>query len=59
MRPTVEPNPVALGLQTAGLTAVLFLFGWIFFYAVMSGEQEIVAVSPGVADAIQNLSAMP
>lgn len=59
MRPIVEPTAIALGLQTAGLTTVLFLFGWIFFYAVMSGEREVVAVSPGVADAIQNLSGMP
>jgi hypothetical protein len=58
MRPTVEPTPVALGLQTASLAAVLFLLGWIFFYAVTTADRE-VAVSPGVADAIQNLSGMP
>jgi hypothetical protein len=50
---------VALGLQTASLAAVLFLLGWIFFYAVTAGDREVVAVSPGVVDVIQNLSGMP
>jgi hypothetical protein len=59
MRPTVTTTPVALGLQTASLAAVLFLLGWIFFYAVTAGDREVVAVSPGVVDAIQNLSGMP
>ena len=59
MRPTVEPTPVALGVQTASLAAVLCLLGWIFFYAVTTADREVVAVSPGVADAIQNLSGMP
>jgi hypothetical protein len=50
---------VALGLQTASLTALLFLFGWIFFHAVTVGDREVVAATPDVVDAIQTLSGMP
>jgi hypothetical protein len=59
MRPPVATTPLALGLQTAILTAVLFLLGWIFFYAVTADDREVAAVAPGVADAIQSLSGMP
>lgn len=59
MRPTVAATRMALGLQTAGLTAVLVLFGWIFFYAVTVGDREVVSVSPEVVDAILNLSGLP
>jgi hypothetical protein len=58
MRPTVTTTPLALGLQTASLTAVLCLLGWIFFYAV-TADREVAAVSPGAPDAIQSLSGMP
>jgi len=50
---------VALGLQTASLTAIFCLLGWIFLYAVTTGKQEVVAVTPDVVDAIQTLSGMP
>ena len=59
MRPTLAPTPVALGLQTASLAALLFLFGWIFFHAVTVGDREVVAANPDVVDAIQTLSGMP
>jgi len=59
MRPTLAPTPVALGLQTASLSALLFLFGWIFFHAVTVGDREVVAATPDVVDAIQTLSGMP
>lgn len=59
MRPAVAPTPMTLGLQTAGLAAVLFLLGWIFFYAVTAADREVLAVAPEAADAMQNLAGLP
>jgi len=50
---------MTLGLQTAGLAAVLFLLGWIFFYAVTAADREVLAVAPEAADAMQNLAGLP